>query len=494
MAKADVLEMVNDLFELVLNGTEHFLTNEARCLGHYEAYAKERILIFEKKYEPITGALLLKGLKVRALLQDSKSDPIVRNCNRILAIQPQFQHKMSSWEELSPIFDALYKAHVEYEASEGEVKFIARNKRQLLLLNGSDVPEKEAAGGPRKKAMTMVAAAGAEKVVSFAKKDEAGAQQCGSCGLSHSGQCTQQANKQIKYERAAPFVQRIKVSTTAKQEKAAVEGLIDSLDQNARRPSFGRGFAGRNGAAGVGGTGAGRGRGSPGVPGKGGNPPLKVDELSVGMVQVIKNHGHCIGHAKGNCLHGDRCKFKHSSKADLRGFVEEAAAMQKAAVAMAADGKKNALTGKPQGKTAPVMTSAPKGGAGLGALLTEMLNEVAMHDGAAAISGQDGVHGFGLGWLLVGEEVSMDQPREVKAQVEAVPAPEIRAEDFSDVQEAGDDIEVAQVEAVPAPEIRVEDFSDVQEAGDDIEVAQVEAVPAPEIRAEDFNDIQEAGK
>ena len=84
MAKADVLEMVNDLFELVLNGTEHFLTNEARCLGHYEAYAKERILIFEKKYEPITGALLLKACKVRALLQDSKGDPIVRNCNRVL--------------------------------------------------------------------------------------------------------------------------------------------------------------------------------------------------------------------------------------------------------------------------------------------------------------------------------------------------------------------------------------------------------------------------
>jgi hypothetical protein len=36
MAKDDVLEMVNDSFELVLNGTELFLTNKARCLGHFD--------------------------------------------------------------------------------------------------------------------------------------------------------------------------------------------------------------------------------------------------------------------------------------------------------------------------------------------------------------------------------------------------------------------------------------------------------------------------
>ena len=64
---------------------------------------------------------------------------------------------------------------------------------------------------------------------------------------------------------------------------------------------------------------------------------------------------------------------------------------------MAADGKKSAPTGKPPGNVAPVMTSAPNGGAALGALLTEILNEAAMQNGAAAISGQDGVRGFGLG-------------------------------------------------------------------------------------------------
>ena len=88
---------------------------------------------------------------------------------------------------------------------------------------------------------------------------------------------------------------------------------------------------------------------------------MKVDELSPSMIQILKNHGACIGHAKGNCLHGDRCRFNHSSKAELRGFANEAAALQKSAVAMAADGKKSAPTGKPPGNVAPVMTSAPNG-------------------------------------------------------------------------------------------------------------------------------------
>ncbi len=40
-------------------------------------------------------------------------------------------------------------------------------------------------------------------------------------------------------------------------------------------------------------------------------------------------------------------------------------------------------------------TGASDGAAALGALLTELLNEAAVHNGAAAISGQDGMRGFG---------------------------------------------------------------------------------------------------
>jgi hypothetical protein len=129
MAKADIMEMVNDLFELVLNGTEHFVNREARCLGSFEEYVTERITVFEKKYEPITGNLLLKACKVRALLQDSKGDSTVKDCNRLLENLPQFQQKLSSWDALSPVFDAFYKAHVEYEKDKGELKFLTRNKR-----------------------------------------------------------------------------------------------------------------------------------------------------------------------------------------------------------------------------------------------------------------------------------------------------------------------------------------------------------------------------
>jgi hypothetical protein len=49
MAKADIMEMVNDLFELVLHGTEHFVNREARCLGSFEEYVTERITVFERQ-------------------------------------------------------------------------------------------------------------------------------------------------------------------------------------------------------------------------------------------------------------------------------------------------------------------------------------------------------------------------------------------------------------------------------------------------------------
>ncbi len=91
MTKADIMEMVNDLFELVLHGTEHFVNREAHCLGSLEEYVTERITVFEKKYEPITGNLFLKACKVRSFLQDSKGDSTVKDCNRLLENLPQFQ-------------------------------------------------------------------------------------------------------------------------------------------------------------------------------------------------------------------------------------------------------------------------------------------------------------------------------------------------------------------------------------------------------------------
>ncbi len=186
---------------------------------------------------------------------------------------PLFQQELSSWDALSPIFDAFYKAHVEYEKDKGELKFLARNKRQLLLLANGDVQE-EGDGGLRKKDMTMVAAADTEKVVSFAKKDEVGARKCRSCRFSHTGSCTQQTNVQTKYDQAAPFIQKINVSKNSKEQEATMGGLIDMLGRNARpppRPICGRGsgfLVGKNGAAGGGVTGTGRDKGSPGA-GKG---------------------------------------------------------------------------------------------------------------------------------------------------------------------------------------------------------------------------------
>ncbi len=95
---------------------------------------------------------------------------------------------------------------------------------------------------------------------------------------------------------------------------------------------------------------------------------------------------------------------------DLRCIAKEVTAQQKVAVAMTADGKKNTptSTAQAQGKVAPVTTGASDGAAALGALLTELLNEESVHNWAAAISGQDGVRGFGLGWHLMGEESSED--------------------------------------------------------------------------------------
>ncbi len=107
------------------------------------------------------------------------------------------------------------------------------------------------------------------------------------------------------------------------------------------------------------------------------------------MVQAIRKEGGCIRHAKGNCRFGTVCKFTHNSAADLRRIAKEVTVQQKVAVAMTADSKKNTPTSttQAQGKLVSVKTGASDGAAALGALLTELLNEEAVHNGSAAISG-----------------------------------------------------------------------------------------------------------
>jgi hypothetical protein len=114
-----------------------------------------------------------------------------------------------------------------------------------------------------------------------------------------------------------------------------------------------------------------------------------MNELSVEMVQAIRKEGGCIRHAKGNCQFGTVCKFTHNSAADLRRITKEVTAQQKVTVAMTADGKKNTptSTAQAQGKAASEKTGASDGAAALVALLTELLNEEAVHNGTTAISG-----------------------------------------------------------------------------------------------------------
>jgi hypothetical protein len=114
---------------------------------------------------------------------------------------------------------------------------------------------------------------------------------------------------------------------------------------------------------------------------------------------------------------------------------------------MTADGKKNKPTStvQVQGKAAPVKTGASDGAAALGALLTELLNEATVHNGTAAISGQDGVCGFGLGCHLMGEE-SSETGAEIQA-TEKVPdaelGPDLMRYDKDEINEVGDNLEVA---------------------------------------------------
>jgi hypothetical protein len=84
--------------------------------------------------------------------------------------------ELLTWDALSPVFDAFYKAHVEYEKDKGDLKFLTRNKRQLLFLTNDDVQEEGAGGLSRRTCLWWL------------------------------------TNVQTKYDQAAPFIQKINAS------------------------------------------------------------------------------------------------------------------------------------------------------------------------------------------------------------------------------------------------------------------------------------------
>ena len=120
MTKTNPMEMTDSIFVMVLEGTEWFVNKETRCLDPFEKDLKEKITVFEAKYDVITSDLFLQALKVRSLLRDSKGDPVINFCNRALRTKGQYQQELLCWTTLAPVFDDFYKAHVAYEKTSGE--------------------------------------------------------------------------------------------------------------------------------------------------------------------------------------------------------------------------------------------------------------------------------------------------------------------------------------------------------------------------------------
>ena len=86
----------------------------------------------------------------KALLRDSKGDPVINTCNRALHTKGQYQQEILCWTTLAPVFDEFYKVHVVYEQAYGDQKIALRNKKETMLLTNGDV-YKEATSGQRKK-------------------------------------------------------------------------------------------------------------------------------------------------------------------------------------------------------------------------------------------------------------------------------------------------------------------------------------------------------
>jgi hypothetical protein len=221
--------------------------------------------------------------------------------------------------------------------------------------------------------------------------------------MTHVGRCTKQANEQAKYDQTAPFVQKIVHSTTAKDKKAAVHGMIDMIGKNAR-PMGGRGRGSSlppGGGRDQGLTGSGRGNLRT-------ETVVKVTELESVLKKAVVEMGACLGHAQGNCLFVSMpsgCKFPHLSDAELHRLAKDVV-RKKSAVELMTDGKKDSVKDNTQGqgKTAPAMAAASDNSAAINKFMTEFLNEVSFQNGASAIS-EHGMRGFGLGFYATEEEI-----------------------------------------------------------------------------------------
>jgi hypothetical protein len=413
-AKTNILDVADDIFYIYDNRQELFVTQEARCLGAFRAFLEEYFTQLEAKHGRVTVKVMIQVFCLNAIFRDSKGDVVINACNRNFQQTGKYQLEGMDWRTMKPVVEDFIEDHIKYESIHGRHKIEARNRAPLklkLLQNG----DKDGAGGQRKKTVAMIAAE-QNQLVLFAKKQEAGAKVCDDCGFTHSGPCTKKANEQAKLDRAAPFMQQIMNGKTEQQKKDGLTGLFQMIGANAGRgrgggfkpsdkPGAAFGGAGR-GAQGGAGRGArttapqgGAGRGAQGAA-QGGAARGSIqtyDELSPQVKHLAFKKGFCLKFlTKEGCSRGTDCKFGHPLQPEIQQLKREAAALKKeeAAVALTVDKKSSA---------APVMTAQ----ADVLALMTEILNEAAMADGAGPISKARGEH-FGLNCLAI--EEALDVP------------------------------------------------------------------------------------
>ncbi len=183
---------------------------------------------------------------------------------------------------------------------------------------------------------------------------------------------------------------------------------------------------------------------------------VKGKQIGPDMIQAVRDEGGCIGHTHGKCSFGPHYKFPHLSDSVLQGIAKEVAERKKSAVALVADGKKDSPKGiaQPQGKGAPVMTTASDGAAVLDSFLTEFLNESALQNGAAAIS-ERGVRGFGFHAI---ETENLHVFEEKFLDVMVVENLHVLEEEFLDVEE-----EILDVMEAENLHVLEEEFLDFEE-------------------------------
>jgi hypothetical protein len=121
------------------------------------------------------------------------------------------------------------------------------------------------------------------------------------------------------------------------------------------------------------------------------------DELSPQVKHLAFKKGFCLKFlTKEGCSRGTDCKFGHPLQPEIQQLKREAADLKKEEAAVA-------LTANKKSSAAPVMTAQ----ADVLALMTEILNEAAMADGAGPIFKARGEH-FGINCLAI--EEALDVP------------------------------------------------------------------------------------